>query len=477
MKPFIVGRGPSCAYGERDVLWHVLNTKEALAGLLDEPLVVVDVGCRWGLSSMWTDVGDRCILIGFDPDAEECARLTNLVGPQAAARFVPVALGAEAGLATLYMTKDPGGYSVYPSSTDAVEHHPGLEGGRVVDTMVISMTTLDDWCAQEGVSRVDVIKLDTQGSELDILRGGGAMLAGVRAVEVEVQFNELYEDVALFGDVDRFLRSHGFVLWRLKNLSHYAQYGAPTDWQTRDVQNFDEVKSYFRSGSGQLYWADAFFVKHDLARPSAETGWRQLLRDACVSSAFGFHDLAALAIDAVRETAPEEVVGELEAALAASLEPSRRRFGPGEHAILLNGTQKFDLGAGDLDGWGWGPAQLHACGSLRWTGPSRDASLDIPVVVSPGTRVELLVVAGMSGPILDNLTVELNGTKVTLTSSPHEHGLLYSGLVPPEYSAARPFTRLVLRTVETVSWNVAHPESTEDIELGVAVAWVRLTSP
>ncbi|MGI8809108.1 MAG: FkbM family methyltransferase [Acidimicrobiales bacterium] len=454
-----------------------MNTKEALAGLLDEPLVVVDVGCRWGLSSVWTDVGDRCILIGFDPDAEECLRLSHLAGPQASARFVPVALGSEPGLATLYMTKDPGGYSVLPSSLDAVEHHPGLEGGRVVDTMVISVATLDDWCRNEGVARVDVIKLDTQGSELDILQGGAATLAGVRAIEVEVQFNELYEDVALFGDVDRFLRSHGFVLWRLKNLSHYAQYGAPTDWQARDVQNFDEVKSYFRSGSGQLYWADAFFVKHEMARPKPATGWRQLLRDACVSSALGFHDLAALAIDAVRETAPAPVVDQLEEALAASLEPSRRRSGLAEQARSLTGTQKFDLGAGDLDGWGWGPSQLHACGSLRWTGPSRDASLDIPVSVPPGTRVELLIVAGMSGPILEHLAVDLNGTEVPLSSSPHEHGLLYSGVVPSDYSPARPFTRLVLRTVETVPWNVAHPESTEDIELGVAVAWVRLTSP
>ena len=426
---------------------------------------------------MWTDVGDRCVLIGFDPDAEECSRLNSLAGPQAAARFVPVALGAEPGLATLYMTKDPGGYSVYPSSTDAVENHPGLEGGRVMDTMVISMTTLDDWCREEGVDRVDVMKLDTQGSELDILQGAAATLAGVRAIEVEVQFNELYEDVALFGDLDRFLRAHGFVLWRLKNLSHYAQYGVPTDWQTRDVQNFDEVKSYFRSGSGQLYWADAFFVKQDMARPRPETGWRQLLRDACVSSALGFHDLAALAVDGVRETAPAEVVAELDDALAASLEPSRRRSGLAGHARPLAGTQKFDLGAGDLDGWGWGPAQLHASGSLRWTGPSRDASLDIPVVVPPGTRVELLVVAGMSGSILENLVVELNGVGVPVTASPHAHGLLYSGVVPAGYGATRPFTRLVIRTVETISWNVAHPESTEDVELGVAVAWIRLTAP
>ena len=441
-----------------------MNTEAALAGLLDEPLVVVDVGCRWGYSPAWTEMGDRCVLIGFDPDAEECARLQALAGPEASARFVPVALGPAAGLATLYMTKDPGGYSVLPSSADAVEHHPGLEGGRVEDTMVISVTTLDEWCRDSNVPRVDVMKLDTQGSELGILQGAAEALTGVRAIEVEVQFNELYEGVPLFGDVDRFLRSHGFVLWRLKNLAHYAQYGAPAGWQTSDVQHFDEMKSYFRAGSGQLYWADAFFVKAEMARPAAGVEWRQLLRDACIAHAMGFHDLFGLAVDRARESAPPAVVSRLDAAL-------------GGREAAMNGTVKVDIGQRNLNGWGWSEPQPHASGSLRWTGPSRDASVDLPVAVVPGARVELLVVAAMTDDILDNLSVELDHVHVPLSRSPHPHGTLYSGVVPDGYESSRRFTRLIVRTTETVPWNRLHPDSTEDAELGAAVAWVRLTAP
>ncbi|MDQ3895684.1 MAG: FkbM family methyltransferase, partial [Actinomycetota bacterium] len=406
-----------------------------------------------------------------------CDRLNAGIGPNGGARFVPVGLGAAPGLATLYMTKDPGGYSVYPSSADAVEHHPGIEGGRVEGTMVVEVTTLDEWAGREGVSRIDVIKLDTQGSELGILQGAARMLAGVRAVEVEVQFNELYEDVPLFGDVDRFLRRHGFVLWRLKNLSHYAQYGVPTGWRTPDVANFDEVRSVFSTGSGQLYWADAFFVKREVARPDPEAGWRQLVRDACVASALGFYDLVVLAVDAARKTGPSDELTRIHDALAVELNPTgalRAQTGTGE---VLQGTLKFDMGQPHLEGWGWGVPQLHPSGSLRWTGPSRDAFVDLPVVVAPGTRLEVLVIAGMSDTILDNLAVELNGVAVPVTSSPHEHGLLYSGVVPPGYRSTRRFTRMVIRTVETVPWNVVHPDSDEDVELGVAVAWVRLVAP
>lgn len=448
-----------------------------LAGLLDEPLVVVDVGCRWGASPVWTEMGDRCLLIGFDPDSEECARLESMAGPLATARFVPVALGPEPGLATLYMTKHPGGYSVYPSSADAVEHHPGLDGGRVEQTMAISVTTLDEWCGQEGVGHIDVIKLDTQGSELGILEGAARMLDGVRAVEVEVQFNELYEGVPLFGDVDRFLRSQGFMLWRLKNLAHYAQYGAPTGWTARDVQYFDSRQSFFPSGSGQLYWADAFFVKADMARPTEAVGWRQLLRYACVADAMGFPDLVALAVDRARATAPPAVLSRLDQVLAAEMEGSGGVHGLDERAPLRHGTYTFDLGQRNLEGWGWGEPQVHPSGNLRWTGPGRDASVDIPVVVIAGTRVEVMVAAGMSGAILDNLVIELDNVGIRLTSSPHEHGLLYTGVVPAGYRSSRPFTRMVVRTIETVPWNQANPDSTDDTELGVALRWARFIAP
>lgn len=438
---------------------------------------MVDVGCRWGLSPVWTELGDRCVLIGFDPDAEECARLESvLAGSRAKTRLVPVALGSEPGLATLYMTKDPGGYSVYPTSADAVEHHPGLDGGRVEQTMAISVTTLDDWCGEEGVAKVDVIKLDTQGSELGILEGAKGMLGGVRAVEVEVQFNELYEDVPLFGDVDRFLRAHGFVLWRLKNLAHYAQYGAPAGRHARDVQYFDEARSFIRTGSGQLYWADAFFLKVDMARPAATDDWAQLLRDACVADALGFHDLVALAIERVRDTAPPDVLERLDQALTL-VDTRRGLYGLAPVQSRLQGTYKFDIGRRDIDGWGWGDPQLHACGSLRWTGPSRDAVVDIPVVVTAGTRVELLVVAGMSGPILDELVLELDHVAVPVTSSPHEHGLLYSGVVPEGFRSGTYFTRMMIWTIDTVPWNEVYPDSADDTEFGAAVAWVRFTAP
>lgn len=62
-----------------------------------------------------------------------------------------------------------------------------------------------------GERTVDAIKLDTQGSELDILRGASRALSSCTLIEIEVEFNPIYEGQNLFCDVDRFLRDRGFV--------------------------------------------------------------------------------------------------------------------------------------------------------------------------------------------------------------------------------------------------------------------------
>lgn len=451
------------------------DAASALAALLDDPVVVVDVGCRWGFADIWDGLGDRALSVGFDPDTEECARLASMYAGNPHVRVVPSALGAAPGPATLYRTADPAGWSVLPTVDDVVARHPGLAGGKVEGTSTIELTTLDEWCAAEGITGVDVIKIDTQGSELAVLTGAATALEGVRAVEAEVEFNELYVDVPLFGDIDRFLRQRGFVLWRLRNLAHYAQAGARRDWKAEESWWVDEDLARFRSPGGQLFWANAFYLRRPTAYPDAGAGWQSLVRDACINSSLGFLDLVGLALEAARETAPPEVLEVLDAAASRHALAERRRVERSERATVLDTEVTVDMGAPGFEGTGWLPVQRLAFGAVRWTGPAREASIDLPYRLAPGTTVELLAIGAMSDRILETLAVEVNRSPLELSRTPHAHGVVYRGTLPAGYTSPRRWTRLVVRTVETIPWNELHPESPEDAELGVAVSWVRLT--
>lgn len=453
------------------------DATSVLANLLAEPLVVIDVGCRWGFAAAWEQLGERCQVVGFDPDVAECERLREHYRSAPQVEVVPLALGARSGPATLHVTKDPSGNSLYPTVTDVVERFPALAGGQVERTVHVELATLDEWCAQAGRDRVDVIKIDTQGSELEVLRGAARTLAGVRAVEVEVEFNPLYEGVALFGDIDRYLREQGFVLWRLRDLAHYAQLGAPADWRAQETQHYDGYQARVHAGPGQLFWANAFFVRAAVAAPRAAAGWTELVRDACVTSALGFKDLVAVALEQAKATAPAGVVATLELAASDDLLAARRQAELAERSEALQGSVTIEVDDPRFQGPGWLPAQRIELGPVRWTGPGRESWVDLPFVLAPCTRVEMLSFGGMSPSIIESLALEVNRVPVPLTRSIEGTAVLYSGAVPADYSTTRPFTRFLLRTSETVPWCEAHPDSADDTELGVALSWVRLTAP
>ena len=251
-----------------------------LARYFGRPLVVADIGCRWGFATAWSALGPHVRLIGFDPDAEECARLERLHGGSAGVQFVPMGLGRRRGRAKLHLTREPACSSLYPPDTSACRHRPDLSCIEPTGTATIRLTTIDRWAASAGVEQIDVMKLDTQGSELGILQGGRRMLAEVRMLEVEVEFNEIYSGQPLFGDIDRFLRDRGFVLWRLGNLVHYGMAEQVRPMTARTVNSM--IRATWSSRPKVASSTGARLLRSSaLAFSEARPDWRDNLRDAC----------------------------------------------------------------------------------------------------------------------------------------------------------------------------------------------------
>ena len=179
-------------------------------------LTVIDIGARGGFHPRWLALGADVQLIGVDADPDECARLNRLQSP-VAARYVPAALGRDDGAtATLYCTAQPGCSSLLQPNHAYLSQFPyGRTAFEVRSTLPVVLTRLDTLCARESIAP-DVIKIDTQGTELDILRGGEKTLTHASIVELEVEFNPLYVDQPLFGDCDSFLRARTFSLLGLR---------------------------------------------------------------------------------------------------------------------------------------------------------------------------------------------------------------------------------------------------------------------
>lgn len=115
---------------------------------------------------------------------------------------------------------------------------------RVKQRIAVDLRTLDELAPAAGLDgRIDLLKIDTQGAELHVLRGATAILPRVRLVWAEVSFRAMYEGSALFADVHAFLTAHGFRLY--------------------------SVHAGFRGVDGELLQADVLFLAPGVPSPSS----------------------------------------------------------------------------------------------------------------------------------------------------------------------------------------------------------------
>jgi FkbM family methyltransferase len=106
---------------------------------------------------------------------------------------------------------------------------------RVKERIAVELRTLDELVPGAGLDgAIDLLKIDTQGAELHVLRGATAILPRVRLIWVEVSFRALYEGSALFADVHAFLSTQGF--------------------------RFYSIHEGFRGVDGELLQADVLFL-------------------------------------------------------------------------------------------------------------------------------------------------------------------------------------------------------------------------
>ena len=110
-----------------------------------------------------------------------------------------------------------------------------------MDTVNIPCKKLEDVVQ----ARFDFIKLDVEGFELAILKGAGDLLDTCLGIEAEVSYNRGAEGLPLFGDVDSFCKSKGFMLCRISPPTCYHYIVPDTRLEAHGI-TFSGDALYFR---------------------------------------------------------------------------------------------------------------------------------------------------------------------------------------------------------------------------------------
>lgn len=162
---------------------------------------VVDVGVAYGTGWLYDRYPEaQLVLVDPVPSPE----LDRYLGDRHH-EFVQCALGATPSTAEMTVDLDQTGASSLLRRTTLTDP------GHRTATKTVAVRTLDDVVAQyvEPDARIGV-KLDTEGYELEVLRGAVAALKRCAFVVCETSVLERFEGSYRFEDVVCFMREHGF---------------------------------------------------------------------------------------------------------------------------------------------------------------------------------------------------------------------------------------------------------------------------
>jgi FkbM family methyltransferase len=190
--------------------------------LCDEPVrVIFDLGASDGSTTLtYRPLFPDATIYSFEPteSAHEALRRRFRDDP----KVVPIraAVGPKNGTATLFVNAFGETNSLLPAA---------VESGSMANlaTQPVPLISIDSFCAESGIAKIDVLKMDIQGFELNALKGMRNLLErrAIRLIYTEVLFARLYQDQAFYHDLAGHLQPLGYELYGIYAL-HLASNGA-----------------------------------------------------------------------------------------------------------------------------------------------------------------------------------------------------------------------------------------------------------
>ena len=183
--------------------------------------VAIDVGAHTGghTLALAAAVGPTGRVVACEPlpaNLELLRRTVAVNRLDGTVTIVPAAVGDVPGTATLHGYRAPASAPRYPGESSMLHSLIPMRD-YASDGVVVPMTTLDELGDAHRIAEAHVVKIDAEGAELMILRGGARILGGRgrMALVVEVHPTELAALGAAPADVIDVLRGHGFELFHL----------------------------------------------------------------------------------------------------------------------------------------------------------------------------------------------------------------------------------------------------------------------
>jgi FkbM family methyltransferase len=207
--------------------------------LSGEARIIFDVGANRGDTAIkYSKLFDQASIYAFEPFPETYQKL--LANIKDYEKIIPgtYAIADKKGEAVLYSNFNEDTNSLLPSDKTGLSSDQQVKNKG---SITIQTETIDNFCRDNNIHYIDILKMDIQGSELAALKGAVDMLKKkkIKLIYTETYFKQQYQGQPLFHDISSFLYTYGYVIQDIYSPIY---------------------------GNGSLAWSDAIFIPKSIIR-------------------------------------------------------------------------------------------------------------------------------------------------------------------------------------------------------------------
>ena len=174
--------------------------------------IVFDIGANEGL---WTEAVLSRVsgvkIFAFEPVPDTFDKLKKRLRGTTVSAF-NLGLSYHKGNIPFYYYKDDNGLSTAHRRNEYIESRIGVTPTEIK----VATTTLFDFCSTHDVAGIDFLKIDTEGSEFDVLQGACSLLDSGRINAIQFEYGGCYIDagVTLYR-IYSLLSRRGYAVYRI----------------------------------------------------------------------------------------------------------------------------------------------------------------------------------------------------------------------------------------------------------------------
>lgn len=205
----------------REIIGPWLAMKAMLEGLKVKQPVIIDGGAHFGnVTEYFLRMFDQCHVHAFEPEPAALAKLAARFDGEERVSVVDRALAEKRAYRRqrLYVGGQSGEMSSLvqrPPETQRRYYRHTLD-----ESVLVEVDSIDQYCEEQGIEQVHIVKLDIQGTELEALKGASNLLTSeaIQLIYTEILFVPMYDaEVSAFSTWE-FMRSMGYELFDIYHI-------------------------------------------------------------------------------------------------------------------------------------------------------------------------------------------------------------------------------------------------------------------